>query len=140
MTLLKKAEDRVIQRCLTELFEPYLKQYVRFFKNLFMSYGAEAFPFLAHTTKPPRTCNKQQRGVHNRGSVQHGGHEDVVAGAVHEAHMPHQLEAAGARGPQTREVVVFARRPRDEAGGPRAFGVVAFVDLCVRVTCGRDGV
>jgi len=31
--------------------------------------------------------DQQQRGVHDRGAVEHGGHQDVVAGAVDERHV-----------------------------------------------------
>lgn len=57
-----------------------------------------------------------------------------MPGAVHEAHVAHELEAPGTSGPQAGEAVVLGRPARDEAGGPRTFRVVAFVDLCVRVT------
>lgn len=57
-----------------------------------------------------------------------------MAGAVDEAHVPHQLEAARARRPQAREAVVLRRAAGDEARGPRALRVVALVDLRVGVT------
>jgi len=36
--------------------------------------------------------NQQKCGVHDSRSVQHGRHENVVAGAIHEAYMPAELE------------------------------------------------
>uniref|UniRef100_A0A8W7PAI2 Uncharacterized protein n=1 Tax=Anopheles coluzzii TaxID=1518534 RepID=A0A8W7PAI2_ANOCL len=53
--------------------------------------------------------NQQQGGVHHRGTVQHGCHENVVPGAIDEAHVAHQLEATGAGGPVAREAIVLAR-------------------------------
>jgi hypothetical protein len=31
--------------------------------------------------------NQQESGVHDGGAVEHGGHENVVAGAVHKRHV-----------------------------------------------------
>lgn len=80
------------------------------------------------------TRDEEKRGVHHCGSVKHGGHEDVVTGTVHEAHVTHQVEAARARGPETREAVVLRGAAGYVARRPWTLGVVAFVDLCVGIT------
>lgn len=82
--------------------------------------------------------DQEQGGVHDGRPVQHGGHEDVVAGAVHEADVPDEPEAARACGAQAGEVVVFRGAARDVARRPGAFRVVALVDLSVRVTWKRS--
>lgn len=66
-------------------------------------------------------CYKQQSCVHDSSSVKHGGHQDVVAGAVDEADVPDQfscritllthsaLGPVGAEGPEA--VRFLARAP-----------------------------
>lgn len=57
-----------------------------------------------------------------------------MAGAVHEADVPHELEAARAGGAQARKVVVLGGAARREAGRARTFRIVAFVNFGVCVT------
>ena len=38
-------------------------------------------------------CNQQKCGVHDSGTVQHRGHENVVSGAVDERHMADELHS-----------------------------------------------
>ena len=59
-----------------------------------------------------------------------------MARAVDEAHVAHQLEAAGAGRSQARETVVLRRTARYEACRPRTFRIVTFVDFRISVTCG----
>ena len=74
--------------------------------------------------------NKQQSGVHDGGSVKHGGHQDVVAGAIDKADVANEVVAE----PVHQERVLLGRAHRGVAGRPLALGVVASVDLGVGVT------
>lgn len=78
--------------------------------------------------------DQEQGGVHDGGAVQHRRHEDVVAGTVDEADVPHQAEAAGAGGAQAGEMVVLGGAPGNVARGAGTLRIVAFVNLRVRVT------
>lgn len=80
------------------------------------------------------TGNEQECCIHDGGSVQHSGHQDVVTGAIDEADVTHQLEATGARWPIAREAVILAGATRRVAHGARTLGVVAFEDLGVGIT------
>ena len=73
--------------------------------------------------------NEEQGSVHDGGPVQHGGHQDVVAGAVHEADVPHQVVLE----PVHQEAVLLGRAGRGVAHGSLALGVVGLVDLGVGV-------
>eukprot|EP00406_Dinophysis_acuminata_P025596 CAMPEP_0179349176 /NCGR_PEP_ID=MMETSP0797-20121207/74097_1 /TAXON_ID=47934 /ORGANISM="Dinophysis acuminata, Strain DAEP01" /LENGTH=496 /DNA_ID=CAMNT_0021064033 /DNA_START=366 /DNA_END=1852 /DNA_ORIENTATION=+ len=75
--------------------------------------------------------DEEERGVHHRGAVQHGRHENIVAGAVHEGHVP--LEP-----PVALELVagddVLLRAPEGRVAVRRGhLRVVQLVDLRVRV-------
>jgi len=80
------------------------------------------------------TSNEQQSSVHHSSTVQHGSHKNVVTGAIHEAHMSHQSEVAGAVEPSAGQAVVLAGCIRYEAGRARALGVVTLVDFGVGIT------
>jgi hypothetical protein len=51
--------------------------------------------------------DKQQRGVHDRGTVQHGGHENVVARAIDERDVPDELHARIASRPLARRALLL---------------------------------
>jgi len=51
--------------------------------------------------------DEQENGVHDGGTVQHCGHENVVAWTVDERNVPEELEFATAVGPFAWELVVF---------------------------------
>ena len=73
--------------------------------------------------------DQQQRRVHHRRTVEHGRHENVVAWAVNERHVPHEL----VRPLALRDHVLRGRAARNEVPRPRALWVFALVDLGVRV-------
>lgn len=77
--------------------------------------------------------NQQQGGVHDGGARQHRAHENVVAGAVDEGDVA--LEAVGARAAVALagRVDLLLALVGAVAGRARALGVVALVDLGVRV-------
>ena len=35
--------------------------------------------------------DEQKRAIHHRGAVEHGGHQNVVPGAIHEGNVPHEV-------------------------------------------------
>ena len=72
---------------------------------------------------------KKEGGVHDCGAVQHGGHEDVVAGAVDEADVPDQLVLEAVH----HEGVLLAGAHRGVAHGSLAPLVPRPVDLGVGV-------
>lgn len=51
--------------------------------------------------------NQKECGIHNGGSVQHGGHKNVVTGAIDERNVTNQLEATSARWPIAWKAVIF---------------------------------
>jgi hypothetical protein len=51
--------------------------------------------------------DKEERGVHDGRTVKHGGHENVVAGAVDEGDVPDELHLVTAPGPLAGRVVLF---------------------------------
>ena len=73
--------------------------------------------------------NEEQGGVHDGGSVQHRGHENVVAWTIHEADVTHQVVLE----PVHQEAVLLGGAGRGVAHGPLALGVVGLVDLGVGV-------
>mmetsp|Transcript_8881 Transcript_8881/g.25337 ORF Transcript_8881/g.25337 Transcript_8881/m.25337 type:complete len:465 (-) Transcript_8881:10-1404(-) len=75
--------------------------------------------------------DKEQGSVHNRRTVKHGSHENIVARAVHEGDVPQQVVSRLAL--LADWVVLLARSERPEASWARARGVAAAVDLCVCV-------
>jgi len=77
--------------------------------------------------------NEQQGSVHDCSARQHGGHQNVVTGAIHEGDVSQQLIVAGAVRPLARKRVLFGRTPGDVAHGAWAFFIVAFEDLCVGI-------
>ena len=72
---------------------------------------------------------KEKYCVHDRGTVKHCGHEDVVAWAVDERDVTQEFKGASAVGPFAREGVVFVATCGFVAGWTGAFWVVAFEDL-----------
>ncbi len=74
--------------------------------------------------------NEKQSGVHDYGSIEHGGHQDVVTGAVNETDVTNKVVAE----PVHQEGVLLGRPRGGVAGWPLALGVVASVDLGVGVT------
>lgn len=81
--------------------------------------------------------DQEERRVHDGGSVQHGGHEDVVSGTIDETDVTDEPEATRTGRPDAREVVVLRRAAGYVARRTRTFGVVALVDLRVRITCNK---
>ena len=51
--------------------------------------------------------DEEKRGVHDRRAVQHGGHENVVAGAVDERDVADELHSVSAAWPLARRVVLL---------------------------------
>jgi hypothetical protein len=74
-------------------------------------------------------CDQKERSVHDGGTVQHGGHENVVAWTVDEGHMSHELVAAAATWSFARWVVFFVRRVRAVTARSRTRRIFAFIDL-----------
>jgi len=75
-------------------------------------------------------CNQQQRAVHDSSTVEHGGHENIMAGAVYEGDVADELQR-GARVLADR-VVLLGAAVCAVALGPGAHG--ALVDLGVGIT------
>ena len=53
------------------------------------------------------TSNEQQRSVHDSSAVQHGSHENVVAGAVDEGDVANELHPPTASWPLTWRVILL---------------------------------
>ncbi len=77
--------------------------------------------------------DEEESGVHDGGTVQHGGHEDVVAGAVDEGDVPHKAHHALAVGVVALEHVLLVAAVRAVAAGLLSEPLVGFVDLGVGI-------
>ena len=62
-------------------------------------------------------------------TVEHCGHENIVTGAVHERDVPHQLVAPFS----LLDNVFRGASARQEVSWARALGVLALIDLCIRI-------
>jgi hypothetical protein len=75
--------------------------------------------------------DEEKRGVHDRGAVQHGGHEDVMPGAVDERDVADELHPVSAPGSLAWRVVLLVRAMRAVVSRSRTRLVFAFVNLGV---------
>ena len=73
--------------------------------------------------------DKEKRGVHDRGAVKHGGHENVVPGTVDERDVADELHPVTAPGSLAWRVVLLVRAMRAVVSRPRTSLVFAFVNL-----------
>jgi len=74
--------------------------------------------------------DEKQCCVHDRGSVEHGSHEDIVTGAIDKTDVTNQIVPE----PIQDERVLLGRPHGRVTGRPLALGVVAAIHLCVGVT------
>lgn len=73
--------------------------------------------------------NEEEGSVHNSCSVQHGGHQNVVTGTVHEGHMSDQFEVALGSRDVCRELIRSTGATRPVALWPGTAGVVQLIYL-----------
>jgi len=81
--------------------------------------------------------NEEKRGVHDRGAVQHGGHENVMPGTVDERDVADELHPVTAPGSLAWRVVLLVRAMRAVVSRSRTSLAFAFVNL--GADCERGG-
>ena len=77
---------------------------------------------------------QQKCSIHNRSAGQHGAHQDVVARAVDERHMPQQSIRPLTSFPLTRRIDFLLTLERAIACRPRTLLVVTLIDLRIRIS------
>ena len=76
-----------------------------------------------------KTCDQKQTGVHHGGPGKHGGHQDVVAWAIHETDV--SLQFHGTTALLTLHIVLLVTPVTAERVGRRT--ARAFIYFCVRI-------
>jgi hypothetical protein len=73
--------------------------------------------------------NQEKRGIHNRSTIQHGRHENIVPRAIDKGDVSQQIHFPTTAGTLAGRVLFFVGGEGFVAAGTGTCGVVAFVDL-----------